>query len=227
MTDRIRVLIADDHRVVRDGLRVFLGSSPQIEVVGEARDGLEAVAQAGALHPEIILMDLLMPGMDGIEATRLICRDEPTSRVIVLTSSSEDEKVIAAVRAGAVGYLMKDSTPQELRDAILAVRQGGSVLPPRIAVKVIQELKRPADPPQSHESHLTEREKEILRLVAHGQTNQEIADHLSISVWTVRSHLTSILAKLNLENRTQATLFAIHEGLVQLEACFPAPSITH
>jgi two-component system, NarL family, response regulator LiaR len=227
MTDRIRVLIADDHKVVRDGLRVFLASSPQMEVIGEARDGQEVVAQAAALHPEIILMDLLMPVMDGIEATRLICRDDPASRVIVLTSSAEDEKIIAAVRAGAVGYLMKDSTPQELHGAILDVQQGGSVLPPRIAAKVIQELKRSDDQPPAQEHPLTEREKEILSLVAHGESNQEIADRLSISVWTVRSHLTSILAKLNLENRTQATLFAIREGLVRVETCFPTPTRTH
>jgi two-component system, NarL family, response regulator LiaR len=212
----IRVLIVDDHKVVRDGLRVFLAPIANIEVVGEAKDGFEAVIQAETLHPEIILMDLLMPGMDGIEATRTLKQKSSQSQVIVLTSSAEDEKAIAAVRVGAMGYLLKDSTPLELQKAIQDVHQGGSALPQHITNKIIRGLTRPESQPVTS-AILTDREIEILKMVATGLSNQEIADQLVISVWTVRTHLTSILTKLRLENRTQATLFALREGLVKLE----------
>ncbi len=217
MTDKIRILIADDHKVVRDGLKVFLGPQANLEVVGEARDGAEAASLAECLRPEIILMDLIMPGMDGIEATRMIRQKNLPCQVIVLTSSAEDESVIAAVRAGAMGYLLKDASPEELRAAIQDVYAGGSALPPHIASKVLRELNRPESKPAAS-SALTGREIEVLKMVAYGQTNQEIANRLVISVWTVRTHLTSILTKLHLENRTQAALFALREGLARLEA---------
>jgi two-component system, NarL family, response regulator LiaR len=212
----IQVLIVDDHQVVRDGLRVFLAPLSNIEVVGEAKDGVEAVSQAEALHPEIVLMDLLMPKMDGIEATRAIRKKLPACQIIILTSAAEDEKVIAAIRAGAMGYLPKDSSPQELQAAIRDVYHGEAALPSRIASKLMRELHRP-EAREATLSSLTDRETEILKMVASGQTNQQIADQLVISVWTVRTHLTKILDKLHLENRTQAALYALRTGLAKLE----------
>ena len=216
MPTEIRVLIVDDHKVVRDGLKFFLAPMGGIEVIGEAENGLEAIEKTGRLHPDVVLMDLLMPVMNGVEATRAIKEKHPDVQVLVISSFAEDEKVVAAIRAGASGYLLKDSSPQDLQTSIFEIFNGESALPPRIANIVIRALNQPETPPNPHAVPLTDREIEVLKMVARGYSNQEIADQLVISVWTVRTHLTNILTKLNLENRTQAALFALREGLAQL-----------
>jgi NarL family two-component system response regulator LiaR len=214
MPEKIRLMIADDHRMVREGIKAFIASEDQLfEVVGEAKDGIEAVEVAARTHPDIILLDLLMPRLDGIGATQEILKNNPHARVLIITSYVEDEKVIAAIRAGAAGYLLKDSSPEDLRSAMLAIAAGGSILPPRIAGLVVRELQKP-EKPAKPELPLTAREVEILKMVAQGLSNQAIADRLVISVWTVRTHITAILNKLRLENRTQAALYAIRIGLV-------------
>jgi NarL family two-component system response regulator LiaR len=219
MSARIRVLIADDHAILRKGIRALLGTEPDIEVVGEAGDGLETVAQAQALRPDVILMDLVMPRMDGIEATRRITAEQPgvpgTPRVLVLTSFAADDKVFPAIKAGALGYILKDSGPAELVQAIHQVHQGQPSLEPAIALKVLQELSHPPQQPPTPDP-LTERELEVLRLIAQGKSNQEIAEQLVITEHTVRTHVSNILSKLHLASRTQAALYALKEGLASL-----------
>ena len=212
----IRVLIADDHPVVRRGLRTLFTSEPGIEPVGEAADGVEAVAMARSMQPDVILLDMVMPRKNGLEAINEIKQDNPEARILVLTSFAEDEKVFPAIKAGALGYLLKDSSPEELLDAIRNVYHGQSSLHPTIARKLINELKRPSDllPTQTT---LTDREVDVLKLVAQGLTNHEIADKLVLSEWTVRTHVRNILDKLHLANRTQAALYALKEGLADLE----------
>lgn len=217
MTESIRILIADDHAIVREGLRALIDAKPDMEIVGEAADGIEAVLKARSLQPDVILLDLVMPRQDGIEAIREIKQENPNARVLVLTSFAEDEKVFPAIKAGALGYLLKDSSPQELLHAIRDVYQGRSSLHPTIALKLIRELSRPSDLPPTEEP-LTEREVEVLRLVAQGLTNQEIAEKLVISERTVGTHVSNILEKLHLANRTQAALYALREGLASLES---------
>jgi NarL family two-component system response regulator LiaR len=216
MTSPIRVLIVDDHLVVRTGIRALLATEPDIEVVGEARDGAEAVAEAARLQPDVILMDLVMPEMDGIAAIGLILASRPEARVLVLTSYEADDKVFPAIRAGALGYTLKDFGPAELVRAIQRVHRGESSLHPTIARRVLQEL---AHPPQRSPTSepLTEREVEVLRLIAHGESNQEIAAALRISEGTVRVHVSNILSKLHLASRTQAALYALREGLASLD----------
>jgi NarL family two-component system response regulator LiaR len=187
-----------------------------MEVAGEAADGVEAVLKARSLQPDVILLDLVMPRKNGIEAITEIKQENPGARIMVLTSFAEDDKVFPAIKAGALGYLLKDCSPQELLQAIRETSQGESSLHPSIARKVIQELNRPSNLPPSEEP-LTEREVEVLRLVGHGLPNQEIADRLTISERTVRAHVSSILTKLHLANRTQAALYAIREGLADLD----------
>ena len=216
MTKTIRVLIADDHAIVRKGIRALLATEADIEVVGEAADGKEAVEKAERLHPDVILMDLVMPGMDGIEATRRITTRQPETRILVLTSFAEDEKVFPALKAGALGYLLKDAGPEELVRAIRQVYCGESSLHPAIARKVLQELSRPPERPLTPEP-LTERELEVLRLIAKGKSNREIAEELVISEATVRTHVSNILGKLQLASRTQAALYALREGIAELE----------
>jgi two-component system, NarL family, response regulator LiaR len=216
MTDPIRILICDDHAVVREGLKALIELRPDMQVVGEAADGVEGVFKALSLHPDVILMDLVMPRKDGIEAIREIKRQDPGARILVVTSFAEDEKVFPAIKAGAVGYLLKDSSPLELIQAIRDVYQGKASLHPTIAFKVINELNQPTDLPPTSEP-LTERELEVLRLVAQGSSNSDIASKLVIGERTVSTHVSNILSKLHLANRTQAALFALREGLATLD----------
>ena len=216
MTQSIKVLIVDDHAIVRKGIRALLTTEPNIQVLGEAKDGREAITEVERLRPDVILMDLVMPEMDGIEAIRQITSRQPGSRILVLTSFATDEKVFPAIKAGALGYLLKDSNPEELVQAIHQVHRGESSLHPTIARKLLQELARPPQRPPTSEP-LTDREMTVLRLIAHGLSNQEIADQLTISEATVRTHVSNILSKLHLASRTQAALYALREGLASLD----------
>ncbi|HEY0605327.1 MAG TPA: response regulator transcription factor [Herpetosiphonaceae bacterium] len=215
MTAPIRVLIADDHLVVRTGIRALLALEPEIEVVGEARNGREAVAEALRLQPDVILMDLVMPELDGIAAIERILSNQPRARILVLTSFEADDKVFPAIRAGALGYTLKDFGPADLVRAIQRVHRGESSLHPTVARRVLQELAHPPQHPPTAEP-LTEREVEVLRLVAHGESNHEIAAALGIGEGTVRVHVSNILSKLHLASRTQAALYALREGLASL-----------
>ncbi len=212
---RIRILIADDHAVVRKGLLALIQTEEGMEVVGEAADGAEAVELAETLRPDVILLDLVMPRMDGIEAIRGIRQNDPEARVLVLTSFSEDEKVLTAIEVGAMGCLLKDATPDELLRAIRDVHQGRSALNPEIAQKLIRRMRKTETRKPVEE--LTARETEVLRCIARGLSNRDIGDRLFISEPTVRTHVSNILMKLELPNRTQAALFAVREGLVTLE----------
>ena len=216
MSETIRVLIADDHAVVREGMRGLISSEPGMEVVAEARDGLETVQRVRAVQPDVILVDLVMPRMDGIQAIGEITAEFPDSRILVLTSFADDDKVFPAIKAGALGYLLKDSSPQELLDAIREGDRGESAVHPMIARKLSRERSEPASLPPADEP-LTEREVEVLRLVAQGLSNEEIGNRLFISERTVRTHVSNILGKLHLANRTQAALYALREGLATLD----------
>lgn len=215
MAHRIRVLIVDDHPVVREGLRVFLELQDDMEVVGEAADGEEAVAQVARIRPDVVLMDLVMPRMDGIEAIRRVRDVRPATKVIALTSFAEDSKVFPAVKAGAAGYLLKDAQPQELATAIRTVYRGDALLHPRVAAKLMHEFAQ--EEPRAGGGALTEREREVLRLVARGMSNKEIAAELTVAEKTVKTHVSNILQKLHLADRTQAALYAVKEGLVEIE----------
>lgn len=217
MSETIRVLIADDHTVVRKGLQALISTHADLEVVGTAVDGVEAVEHAALLNPDVILLDIQMPRKDGVAAIAEIKAANPEARILVLTSFSEDETVFAAIKAGALGYLLKDASTGELIGAIRNVYQGRSSLHPDIALKVIRELNKPPAHLPPTDDPLTEREVEVLRLVARGMTNQEIADRLVVSERTVRTHISNILGKLHLANRTQAALFALRQGLASLD----------
>jgi two-component system, NarL family, response regulator LiaR len=213
----IRVLIADDHAVVREGLRAFLALQDDVEVVAEAADGEEAVSAVERLTPDVALVDLVMPRVDGIEAIRRMRAIKPETRVIVLTSFVDEDKMLPAVRAGAAGYLLKDVQPQELVGAIRTVHGGGTLLHPTVVEELVREVSRddgraPADNP------LTEREREVLALIARGRANKAIAFELGVAEKTVKTHVSNILAKLNLTDRTQAALYAVREGLVDPES---------
>lgn len=216
MPNTIRLLIADDHAIVREGLRALLATESDLEVVGEAANGVEAVDQARTLQPDVILLDMVMPRQDGLGAITDIMRENSKARILVLTSFAEDEKVFPAIKAGALGYLLKDSSPQELLHAIRHVYQGEVSLHPTIARKLIRELNAPPPGLKPTPDPLTEREVEVLRLVAQGLSNDDIAEKLVVSERTVRTHVSNILDKLHLANRTQATLYALREGIAKL-----------
>ncbi len=208
----IRILIADDHAVVRQGLRMFLTLDEEFEIIGEATNGAEAVSLARELQPDVVLMDLLMPVKDGITAIGDIRREMPDVEVIALTSVLEDASVVGAIKAGAIGYLLKDTQSDELRRAIKAAAQGQVQLSPQAAARLMREVRTP-DSPET----LTDRETEVLRLLAGGFANKEIARDLVIGEKTVKTHVSNILAKLGVQSRTQAALYAVRIGLV------PAP----
>lgn len=216
MTKEIRVYLADDHPIVRRGIRDLLETEPEIEVVGEASNGREAVAGVDALAPDVILMDLVMPQMDGIEAIRRIKAERPEARILVLTSFATDDKVFPAIKAGALGYLIKDTAPADLVRAIHQVYRGQAPLHPSIAQKVLSEIAGPVQAAPAPEP-LTRREVDVLQLVARGFSNQEIAGELVISVATVYTHVSNILSKLHLASRTQAALYALREGYSSLD----------
>ena len=209
----IRVLIADDHSVVRQGLRMFLALDAELQVVGEAADGAQAVRLAHELKPDVVLMDLLMPVMDGIAATTAIRCELPDVEVLALTSVLEDASVIGAVRAGAIGYLLKDASSADLCRAIKAAAAGQVQIEPRAAARLMREVRAPDNP-----EALTERETDVLRLLAQGQSNKEIAHSLGIGEKTVKTHVSSILGKLGVPGRTQAALYAVRIGLVSIYA---------
>jgi NarL family two-component system response regulator LiaR len=217
----IRIFIAEDHAIVRKGVRALLTLEPGIEVIGEAGDGREAVRGIARLQPDVILMDLVMPELDGIQAIRQIIDRDPEARILVLTSFATDDKVFPAIKAGAMGYLLKDSEPEEVVRAIRQVHRGESSLHPRIARLLMRELSKAGERPPTADP-LTARELEVLRLVAQGLSNQQIADDLVLTVGTVRVHVSSILNKLHVASRTQATLYALREGWASLEdGCAP------
>ena len=220
----IRVFVADDQAIVRKGIQALLATEADIEVVGEAENGQQAAVRVRELRPDVILMDLEMPEVDGIEAIRRIIADWPEARILVLTSFATDDKVFPAIKSGAMGYLLKDSEPEELVQAIRQVYRGESSLHPKIARKLLQEMA--GGPPSSRQRDrpaervvepLTARELEVLKLVSSGKSNLEIAAQLTISGATVRTHVSNILAKLHLASRTQATLYALREGLASLD----------
>jgi len=216
MSDTIRVVIADDHAIVRSGIRALLATEPDITVVGEASDGDEAVVAAERLRPDVILMDLVMPESDGIAAIRQITATHPDVRILVLTSFAGDDQVFPAIKAGALGYLLKDTGPEDLVRAIRQVYRGESSLHPQIARKVLRELARPAERPPTPEP-LTAREVAVLRLVARGLSNGQIGEQLTISEPTVRTHMSNILSKLHLATRIQVALYALREGIASLD----------
>ncbi len=210
----IRVVIADDHAVVRQGLRTFLGLHDDIEVVGEAHDGERALEVIAALEPDVVLMDLVMPGLDGVGAIERLREVGSTARVIVLTSFLDEDKVLPAVRAGAAGYLLKDTDPAELVRAIRIVDGGEALLHPAVAARVLREVAGDGDRRQRHEL-LTPREREVLALIARGRANKAIALDLGVAEKTVKTHVGNVLGKLGLSDRTQAALYAVREGLTE------------
>lgn len=216
MPSPIRLLVADDHPVVRDGLVAMLSTQPDFVVVGEAATGIEAVERAAVLAPDVVLLDLEMPGMDGVEALRRIRAARPDVPVIVFTAFDTDERILGAVQAGARGYLLKGAPRDELFKAIRVVGEGGSLLQPVVASKLLQHISRQSDKPAASVEVLTDRETEVLALLAQGKTNKEIAAALVISERTVKFHVGSILGKLGAGNRTEAVTIAAQRGLVNL-----------
>ena len=214
MSEPITILLVDDHALVREGARAFLETQPDFVVVGSVGSGGEAVLVAADLAPDVVLMDLVMPGMDGIEATRRLKQQSPRSQVIVLTSYHDDEHIFPAIRAGARSYLLKDVLLPELAGAIRKAAAGEPVMHPHVAARIAQELASLPEPDREHYAELSEREREVLRLIAEGLSNSDIARQLVISEKTVKSHVSNILSKLHLLDRTQAAVFAWREGLI-------------
>ncbi len=215
MADPIRVLIVDDHAVVRQGLKAFLRVQDGIEFIGEAENGEEAIERAGELEPDVIMMDLVMPGMGGIETMRKLSELGSEARVIVLTSFAEDDQVIAAVKAGAAGYLLKDVRPDELASAIRTVHEGDALLHPSVAAKLMSKV-ADSGSGETKPDALTARELDVLKDIAGGMSNKEIAADLGVAEKTVKTHVSSILRKLELADRTQAALYAVRERIVDL-----------
>lgn len=215
MTTRITVLIVDDHSVVRQGIRAFLEAQPDLHIVGEAASGEEAIRIVQERVPDVILMDLIMPGMNGVEATRQVKRISPRTQIVVLTSYYEDEHIFPALRAGAISYILKDIRPGELVDIVRKAAQGESVLHPQIAARVIQEVREAKRAVPTPFIDLTERELEVLRLIAEGESNAHIAEKLVLSEKTVKGHVSNILSKLHMADRTQAAVFAWQQGLME------------
>lgn len=209
----IRVLLIDDHEMVRMGLAAYLDTQPDIDVVGEAANGAEGVRVAAELNPDVILMDLVMEVMNGIEATREIVKKRPSAKIIVLTSFMDDDKVYPVLEAGALSYLLKTTKAKDIADAIRAAAKGEPVLEAKVTGKVLSRMRSTAEERRPHEE-LTARELEVLQLIAEGRTNTEIADELSIAIKTVKTHITNILAKLEVDDRTQAAVYAHKNGLV-------------
>ncbi|MDX1687764.1 MAG: response regulator transcription factor [Candidatus Promineifilaceae bacterium] len=215
MEERIRILVADDHPVVRDGLVAILSTQSDLQVVAEAGSGREVVERATQTRPDVVLLDLEMPDMDGVEALRRLRADNPDARVIIFTAFDTDERILAAVQAGAQGYLLKGAPREELFNAVRVVHGGGSLLQPVVASKLLKQVSRPGEPEQELEA-LTPREEEVLQLLAQGLQNKEIARQLVISERTVKFHVSSILAKLDAGNRTEAVAIAAQHGLVDM-----------
>ena len=217
MTQPITVLLVDDHAMVRQGVRAFLATQPDLSVVGEAASGVEAVTQAAQLIPDVVLMDLVMPGMDGVEATRQVKRVSPRTQVVVLTSYHEDEHIFPALKAGALSYILKDVSPNELAEAIRKAALGEAVLHPRVAARVIKELQGVPRDAINVYNELSDRELEVLKLIAEGLSNAAIAERLVLSEKTVKGHVSNILSKLQVADRTQAAVYAWREGVVRRE----------
>ena len=215
MTDRITVLLVDDHKLVRKGVRAFLQTQQDIEVIGEAESGETAVSLVTDLAPDVILMDLIMPAMDGVEATRQVKQLSPRSQVIVLTSYHQDEHIFPAIRAGALSYLLKDVEPEELATAVRQAAKGEAILHPRVAARVVQELHGSRQDAPNAFTELSSREMEVLQQIATGKSNSEIAETLVISEKTVKSHVSNILSKLHLADRTQAAVLAWRQGVIR------------
>jgi len=215
MSNPITVLLVDDHEVVRSGVSAFLASQPDFEVVGEAKSGTEAVNLALKHVPDVVLMDLVMAKMDGVEATRQVKTVSPRTKIVVLTSYHQDEYIFPALQAGAISYILKDVKMDELADALRRAAQGEATLHPRVASRVIQELHGANREELNPYTELTEREMEVLKLIAKGQSNSEIAESLVISVNTVKGHVSNILSKLHLADRTQAAVYAWQQGIVR------------
>ena len=217
MAETITVLLVDDHQVVRQGVRAFLDALPDIEVIGEAESGEAAVRLSAEHVPDVVLMDLLMPGMDGVEATRRVKNISPRTQVVVLTSYHQDEHIFPALQAGAISYVLKDIKMVELATAIRQAARGEATLHPRVAARVIKELRGPRRDELNPYMELTKREMEVLKLIADGLTNRQIADQLFISQNTVKGHVSNIFSKLHLADRTQAAVYAWKEGIVRRE----------
>ncbi len=216
MSAKITVLLVDDHAIVRAGVRAYLNAQPDLEVVGEAASGVEALQLVVELAPDVALMDLVMPEMDGVEATWRLRRVSPRTQVVVLTSFHEDEQIFPAIKAGALSYLLKDIDPQDLAEAIRAAARGEAVLHPSVAARIVRELRDGSDRSNPY-AELSGREQEVLRLVAEGLNNAEIAERLVLSEKTVKAHVSNILSKLHLADRTQAAVFAWRQGLMKRE----------
>ena len=211
----ITILLVDDHALVRSGVRAYLETQPELVVVAEAGSGQEAVQQAVEYAPDVVLMDLVMPGMDGVEATRRVREVSPRTQVVVLTSFHEDTHIFPAIKAGAISYLLKDVGPAELAEAIRAAARGEAIIHPKVAARLMQELRGNRTQTINPYTELSEREQEVLRLIAEGMSNAEMAEKLVLSEKTVKSHVSNILNKLHLADRTQAAVFAWREGVVR------------